>query len=221
MQAVRETKNNMLDIIPGIFETNFEEIRNKVKLAEPFVQWVQLDFSDGSLVPKESFFDVAQLATLVKEFPSVSFEAHLMVSKPEKYVKALSDAGFKRVIAQIECTDVRNFLDDVQYESMEAGVAIDGPTENELIEPFLGEVDCVLVMTVEAGESGRPFLPETVEKIRAIHEAYPDLPVEVDGGMNETTAKLVADAGATRLVSTSYVFKDHRRVREAIAELKG
>jgi ribulose-phosphate 3-epimerase len=210
----------MIDIIPGILESEFSEIEYKVGLVAPYVEWVQIDFSDGTLVPGNTCMHIEKFQTLCPKYPNVSFEAHLMVTKPEKYIRGLATAGFKRLIAHVEADDTRIYLAEVEYESVEVGLAIDGTTEVGEIEPFLEKIDTVLVMTVEAGASGQKFLPETVEKIKAIHEGYPDLPIEVDGGINDVNIKIVKDAGATRAVMTSYIFTQTERIAKAIARLK-
>lgn len=214
----------MIDIIPGINETEYEEIEKKVGEVAPYVEWIQLDFSDGTLLPTFTFFDIPKLKTLLSSYSdhkNLAFEAHLMVSNPIKYLKPLSDAGFKRIILHVESVEPRLFLDEAEYESVEVGIALDAATEIEEVEPYLDAVDFVLVMTVEAGASGQVFLPETVEKIKQIHENYPDLPVEVDGGINDQTSKIVREAGATRLVSTSYIFRNPRHIPASIENLKG
>ncbi len=216
----------MIEVIPGILENDWNEIERKITLVAPFVECVQIDVADNTLVPNTTFLDVAKFEALINSCLSIKkskllLEAHLMVANPETYIKPLADAGFKRLIAHVEAHDPRLFLDQAQYEHVEVGIAIDGPTEFEHVEPFLGEVDCVLVMTIEAGFSGQPFLIETLEKIKTIRTNIPDLPIEVDGGINDQTARLVIEAGATRLVSTSYLFKDPERIAAAIARLKG
>lgn len=208
----------MIDIIPGIgiAEQSWKEIEEKLHLVEPYVAWVQIDIADGTLVPRETVNDFSNYAST-----KISLEAHLMVADPVKYIRPLVDVGFKRLIAHIESDDPRKFLDEAKYESVEVGFAIDGPTELEQIEPMLDSIDVVQVMTIEAGDSGKPFLPETVEKIKRIHENYPNLPIEVDGGIDEIKAKIVAQAGATRIVSTTYLFKDPQHIAHAIERLKG
>ncbi|MBI5619396.1 ribulose-phosphate 3-epimerase [Candidatus Gottesmanbacteria bacterium] len=210
----------MIDIIPGILEKDFAEIERRIALVAPYVSWVQIDVADNTLVPNETFLDFGKFAKLVQLDKNPSLEAHLMVAEPEKYIRPLADAGFKRLIAHVEAHDPRRFLDGAKYESVEVGLAIDGPTDIEQIEPFLEEIDVVLVMTIEAGFSGQALMPETIDKIKKIHENFPDLAVEVDGGINDKTAKLVRDAGATRLVSTSYLFKDPAAIAQAIERLK-
>lgn len=208
----------MIDVIPGIGpQSAWSVIENRLNLVIPHTQWVQVDFADNTMVPNTTFLDFAAFSPYADR---VSLEAHLMVAQPEKYIKDASDAGFRRLIAHVEAHDPRIFLEQVKFEDVEVGIAIDGPTEFEQVEPFLEEADFVLVMTVEAGFSGGTFLPECVEKIKTIHNYLPDLPIEVDGGMNETTARLVREAGATRIVSTNYIFNDPANIVHAIDTLK-
>lgn len=206
-----------IDIIPGIFVSTWEELERKVAMVVPYVEWVQIEISDGTLVPSVTLLKFDQLAKL-DQCPSL--EAHLMVADPVKYIRPLADSGFKRLIAHIECQDPRHFLDQAKYESIEACLAIDSPTDFEQLEPFLGDVDGVLVMTAEAGETGRMFQPETVEKIRLIRQHFVDLPIEAEGGIHNVTAKIVREAGATRLVSTSFIFKDLHAIDQAIEQLR-
>jgi ribulose-phosphate 3-epimerase len=207
----------MIDVIPGILEKEWAGVEEKLRLVTGVVDWAHIDFADNTLVPNTTCLDFAKFAPYAKQF---SLEAHLMVSTPEKYIQPLADAGFKRLIAHIEAHDPRIFLNKVKYEEVEVGIAIDGPTEFDAIEPFLEEADFVVVSMVESGFSGGVFLPECVEKIKSIHGYLPDLPIEATGGINSTTARLVTEAGATRLVSTSFLFKDPANIKGAIEHLK-
>lgn len=212
----------MIDVIPGILEKEWAPIEERLLSVAPLVEWVQIDIADNTLVPNTTFLDFEKFSppNLLRQLEHMSFEAHLMVANPEKYIKPLADSGFKRLIAHVEAHDPRAFLEEAKYEHIEVGIAIDGPTELEQVEPFLGEVDTVLVMTIEAGFSGQEFMTETVDKIRTIHQNVPDLPIEIDGGVNPQTAKVARDAGATRLVSTSYIFKHPDGIARAIESLK-
>lgn len=208
----------MIDIIPGILEKEWGQIEAKINLVAPLVEWVQIDIADGTLVPAKTFLELEKFHACSKK---IFLEGHLMVAKPEAFIRPLVDAGFRRLIAHVEANDPHLFLDQARFEEVEVGLAIDCPTEIELIEPFLDQIDCVLVMTVEAGASGQLFQPETVEKIRLIHEHASDLAIEVDGGINPQTALIAREAGAVRVVSSSFLFKDAAKISEAIEELKG
>lgn len=208
----------MIDVIPSIFEQEWGQIERKISFVAPFVEWVQIDIADGTLVPAKTFLGFEKFRTCPK---NVFLEGHLMVAKPESYIRSLVDAGFRRLIAHVEADDPRLFLESVRFEEVEVGLAIDSTTEIELIEPFFDQIDCVLVMTVEAGASGQPIQSEAIEKIRVIHEHVPDIPIEVEGGMNQQTAGIAREAGAVRLVSSSFLFKDTANIGEAIDQLKG
>ena len=207
----------MIDVIPAIFETQWSEMEKKIALVAPLVEWVQIEISDGTLVPSVTLLKLDQLDKLDK---CPSLEAHLMVADPVNYIQTLADIGFKRLIAHVECQDPRDFLDRATYESVETYLAIDSATDVIQIETFLDQVDGVLVMTAEAGEVDQAFQPETVEKIRVIRENFVDLPIEVEGGINNVTGKITIEAGATRLVSTNYLFTDPSHIAQAIERLK-
>jgi len=208
----------MIDVVPCIgLLKDWNVIEERLNLVSGRTGWVQMDFADNTMVPNTTFMDFAGCKPFAGAFP---MEAHLLVAQPEKYVKAAADAGFRRLIAHVEAHDLRLFLEQVKFEEVEVGVAIDGPTEFEELEPFLEEADFVLVMMVEAGFSGGTFLPECVEKIKSIHSYLPDLPIEVEGGITDVTARLVREAGATRLVSTNYIFADPSGVSSAIERLE-
>jgi len=208
----------MLDVYPGIFAKDQLELLEKIKLVAPHSTWIHLDLADNTLTNSTSVLLPQVYGQIVTDRHSL--EAHLMVSRPEKYIRQLADAGIKRLIAHVEAEEPRLFLDQVRYESVEVALAIDVATEIEQIEPFLEELDFVAVLTTEAGAAGLPFQPETLEKIRAIHQSNPDLPIEVAGGLNPATAKLVREAGATRLVSESYIFHQPAKIAAAIADLQ-
>lgn len=207
----------MVEIIPGILEKEWEMIEERLRLVTGLVEWVQIGCADNTMVPNTTFLDFSRFTPYTK---SLSLEAHLMVASPEKYIKAAADAGFRRLIAHVEAHDPRIFLDAVKHEEVEVGVAIDGPTEFEVVEPFLEEADFVQVMTVEAGFSDGKFLPECIEKIKSIHSYLPDLPIEVNGGVSDKTARVLVDAGATRLVVNSFLFKNPAAIAAALAALR-
>lgn len=212
----------MLDIIPGILEKDGKELERKIALVAPHAPWVQIDIGDNTLFPCESVHDMNVLIPIIQKFVrlGVKFEAHLMVGKPRDYITDLVNAGFSRIIAHVECDDPREFMAEARVHETEVGLAIDVDTEIEVIEPMLEEIDVLLVMTVETGSSGQIFEPEAVEKIKVVRRNLPELPIEVDGGMNPASAKIVKEAGAERVVSTSYLFNTEHNIEEALETLQ-
>lgn len=212
----------MIDVTPAIFTDDEIALAHHIQQLAPSVSWIQLDLSDGTMVPTKTFFALDTLATFISSAPSLSFEAHLMVDNPVKYLKPLVDAGFERIIAQVECSDPRRFLDEAAIESVEVGLALDGASEVELIEPFLESIDFVVIMTIEAGAPNGPFLPESLEKIKAIRHHFPDLAIAAEGNIDQRNAKLLADVGVTRLVvSADNLLKEPASIAAALDELQG
>ena len=211
----------MIEIIPspGTSDKTFDEIAKKINQVIGLVDWVEIDVLDNTLYQNVSYNNWDSFRVFKDQ---IRLAAHLMVADPAKYIEPLIKNGFKRLIADVEGHAVRDFIHECRMHHVEVGVALNGPSSLQLVEPFLESVDTVLVMTISSGFSGTSFLPETLPKIRKIHEEYPNLPIEVDGGIGKETAPLVIENGATRLVSTSYLFwKNKDRIAEAIEELKG
>ncbi len=211
-----------MEIIPGINEGDVKELERKITLVAPHVDMIQIDVGDNTIFPCDTVHDVALLTPIIKKFTKTGtkFEIHLMVANPIPYLKPLVDAGCARVIAHVECHDPREFLAEARTHEIEAGLAIDVESDFELIEPYLEEVDTVLVMTIETGASGQDFESEAMETIKTIHRNLPDLPIEVDGGMTPETAKIVKEAGVTRIVTTSFIFKSEQDIPSAIEALQ-
>jgi len=208
-----------IDVIAGVSEKDWDAFVAKVIFASAHVRWIHVTVADGTMGTEATLSDFTRLPELMAEVPHLSFEAHLLTANPEKYVRPLTDAGFTRLIAHVESNDPRLFLNEAKYDEIEAGIAMDGATEIEEVEPFLEEVDFVVVMSAEAGATGGTFLPEAVEKVKVIRQNLPDLPIEVVGGITENTVKSVKDAGATRIVSTAFLFGHPEGIEAAVGTL--
>ena len=194
----------MVEVIPSILEKEFSEIKNKIRAVEGLVEWAQIDIADGILVPNTTFYDPEAFKKLKTR---VKLEAHMMVQDPVKYLKPLSEAGFKRFYAHIESGKAEDFIAEAYKYDCQVGLAIDGPTPYEKIKPYLDNIDAVLVMTIDAGFSGKPFREDTVAKIEKIREAFFDLPIACDGAMDNINAARVVAKGANIICSNSYLFK--------------
>ena len=116
----------MIVVIPAILENNFQEIEKKVKAVEGMVEWVQIDFADGTLVPNSTFFSLGEFKKLKT---TIKLEAHLMVKDPIKYLSQLNDSGFKRIYAHVESGQADQFINECYKYDCQVGLAIDGPTK--------------------------------------------------------------------------------------------
>ena len=211
-----------IEVIPGIFEKDFQLIRERAKLVAPFIDWIHIDIADNRLVPNSSFLEPSPFKKLIQE-TGKKFELHMMIENPVSVSDEWVIAGFQRLLWHMEgikrTSDVRLKTAEIRGRGVEVGLAVDKETPVESVLPYLDDVDCVLIMTIKAGFSGQQFIPEMLDKARVIRERKPGLPIEVDGGINYETAKLAVAAGATRLVSTSYIFNSGN-IREAINRLQ-
>jgi len=189
---------------PGTVAKSWEEIETRLHLVKPFANSVHIDVLDGKFAPNTTFSDSTKFLPYTKE---TLFEVHLMVDDPIQYLNAWADAGFRRFIGQIEkMPDPVEFIAQGQLLGA-VGLAIDGPTSLDVLDNLnLNDLDCLLIMTINAGFSGQEFMFEMLEKVRAIREKYPYLPIEVDGGINEITIVKAKNAGATRFVTTSALY---------------
>ena len=199
----------MYEVIPGILEKDWEGVEQKIRLLSPFARTLHIDVIDNKLAPNLTLLDPAPFAKYKDQF---ILEAHLMVEEPINYLKAFADAGFVRFIGHVEkMSDQVEFVGEAQVFG-EVGLAIDGPTPlNAITVPF-DEIDSVLVMTIKAGFSGQSFMPEHLEKVKAIRQKGllngegSLFPIEVDGGIKDTTIVEAKEAGATRFITTSFLY---------------
>lgn len=201
----------MFEIIPGILEKDWTEIERKINIAKQFSKNIHIDIIDGKFAPNSTFIDPLPF----KKFTSdLFFELHMMVEDPIQYLKPFADAGFKRFLGHIEkMPDQAEFVAEGQLLG-EVGLAVDGPTPLEAIKVPYGDLDCALIMTIKAGESGQEFNPEYLKKVETLRQVEDPrrrtqgqfLTIEIDGGINERTIIEAKDAGATRFIANSFIF---------------
>lgn len=196
----------MNEIIPGILEKEWKDIERKIESVLPFAKTLHIDIIDGKFVDNKTFLDPTPFK---KYSDKVTLELHMMVENPLSYLQPWADAGFKRFIGHVEkMPDIAEFIATGQRLG-EVGLAFDGPTDLESASVSLLDVDSILIYTSkQVGFSGPPFMEERLLKVKHIRNKDILIPIEVDGGINETTILSAKKAGATRFVSTSYLFKD-------------
>ena len=200
-------------IAPSILSADFKKLGEEIALVESLgAEYLHFDVMDGHFVPNISF-GVPVLQSISKCHQMIN-DVHIMISEPKKYIEKFAEAGADIITFHYEaCEDqneVQDVIDMIHSFGIKAGMSIKPGTPVEVVQPFLEDLELVLVMSVEPGFGGQSFIPESLDKISYLRKMI-DLNgylclVEVDGGINEKTAKLCRDAGVDILVAGSYLF---------------
>ena len=202
----------MVQIAPSLLAANFLHLEKDVELVNEFADIFHLDIMDGTFVPNISFgFPVVEA---IARKARKSLDVHLMIVHPEKYVERFAKAGAAYIRFHYEAAGEASasILEQIQSLGVKAGIVINPDCPVEKIFPLLPKVDFVLIMSVFAGFGGQKFIPESIDRVRAVREQLdaigrPDVPIEIDGGIGPANAAAVIEAGATMLVAGSSVFK--------------
>ncbi|MGH7869145.1 MAG: ribulose-phosphate 3-epimerase, partial [Candidatus Dormibacteraceae bacterium] len=147
--------------------------------------------------------------------------AHLMVERPERVVEAFAQAGATHIIIHAEATPtLYRTVDEIRHLGCQPGLAITPATSAEAVRELIPDLDLILIMTVEPGLGGQPFIEHMTNKIRRVRELAPELDIEVDGGITAQTAPRAVAAGANLLVAGSSIYHHPEGVAAGIAELR-
>lgn len=198
-------------LAPSILAADFKVLGEQMKLTEDEgAQYLHFDVMDGMFVPSISF-GMPVLQSIHNATKQV-MDAHLMVQEPIRYIEAFQKAGADIVTVHLEaCEDVKATIEKIRQCGMKAGLSICPDTEAEQVEEFLSDIDMLLVMSVHPGFGGQKFIPESLDKIRAVRKMIDDqgldVDIQVDGGIYLTNVREVLDAGANVIVAGSAVFK--------------
>lgn len=214
----------MIRIAPSILSANFSCLGNEIKrVAEAGADLIHIDVMDGTFVPNITLG--SPVVKCLRNATNIDFDVHLMVEHPETHVDAFAEAGADIITFHVEAArHSHRILQQIKSHGIKAGVAVNPGTSLAMIEELLPDLDMVLVMTVNPGYGGQRFIESQLEKIHMLYHTIKDMgfdcDIEVDGGINEETAKLVIEAGANVLVAGSYIYGADL-VQEAIASLRG
>ena len=210
-------KNKIL-VAPSILSADFSRLGEEIKsLERAGADWIHVDVMDGHFVPNITMGPV--VIKTARPSSKLPFDVHLMISNPEKYIESFAKAGSDIITFHSEIEEnPREIVKLIRYFKKKVGVSIKPKTDLASIEPILSMVDLVLIMTVEPGFAGQEFIFDCLEKIEELRKIFKK-DIEVDGGINDITAKEVISRGANVLVAGSYVLgsKDYA---SAIRKLK-
>lgn len=215
----------MVEIIPSINVSDFDELKARIKKVEPYavgpdkgeIRWAHLDVSDGVFTKHVSWHEPKDLVGFKTK---LKLEVHLMIDKPEETIDEWLLKSVNRIIFHQEATKSHQLLIDKIHEAKkEAGIAIKSDTPWLKLFPYINKADMFQLLAVNPGPSGQEFNEEILHKIGHLRHVAPGAIIEIDGGVTPRIAKRCIKEGANLLVAGSYLFNS-KSIKKAIEELR-
>jgi ribulose-phosphate 3-epimerase len=214
----------MIKIAPSLLSADFRNIEKDIKKVERCgVELLHLDIMDGHFVPNITFGPM--IVKAINECTELPLDVHLMIENPDLYVESFVKSGADYLTVSIEaCRHLHRTISLIKSFKVKVGCALNPATPFELVKPVIKDLDLLLLMTVNPGFGGQKFIPSVLPKIeeakKFIQEHKLKTEIEVDGGINPETAKLVKEVGVTILVAGDAIFKS-KNYCQTVKALRG
>ncbi|WP_026566422.1 ribulose-phosphate 3-epimerase [Bacillus sp. UNC41MFS5] len=214
----------MVKIAPSILSADFSKLGEEILAVEKGgADYIHIDVMDGHFVPNITIGPL--IVEAIRPITKLPLDVHLMIENPDQYIEAFAKAGADYITVHVEaCRHLHRTIQIIKSFGIKAGVVLNPATPVESIQHIIGEIDMVLLMSVNPGFGGQKFIPEVLPKIRKVKEMAEqkglDMEIEIDGGVNSETAKLCMEAGANVLVAGSAIYNQEDYAK-AISLIRG
>ena len=214
----------MVKIAPSILSADFSKLGEEIRDVEKGgADWIHIDVMDGHFVPNITIGPL--IVDSIRPITKLTLDVHLMIENPDQYIEAFAKAGADYITVHAEaCTHLHRTIQLIKSFGVKAGVVLNPATSPDVLDYILEDLDMVLLMSVNPGFGGQAFIPSVLDKIehvdKMIKEKGLSVEIEIDGGVNEETARLCVEKGATVLVAGSAIYNKEDR-KQAIAAIRG